>query len=96
MQVAREDLIGRGEEKKNRRKKHNKTVNNNKTSPKREKFLDSDIFLSESFLKRVSFGGGSKKKPTAEAGDCYRFARVRRGTGIDRSRLEVEWRFFQF
>lgn len=62
----------RGEEKKPPKKK---TQQNRKHQQDETREISGfGYFLSESVLKRVSFGG----RIEAEAEDCYRFARVRR------------------
>lgn len=96
VQVAREDLIGRGEEKKNRRKKTQQNRKQQQDVAEAREISGFGYFFIREFLETSFFRWRIEEEADSRSRDCYRFARVRRGTGIDRSRLEVEWRFFQF
>lgn len=90
--------LGRpGEEKKNRRKKNNKTVNTNKTPPKREKFLDSDVFLSESFWRNEFCSATIEEEADSRTTETLiGLLAFVVGTGIGRLRVDIEVEYWDF
>lgn len=92
---ARTWSTGRREEKSP--KKNNKTVNTNKTPPKREKFLDSDVFLSESFWRNKFCSATIEEEADSRTTETLiGLLAFVVGTGIGRLRVDIEVEYWDF